>query len=393
MANNYTLRTRVKHKQDTSGNWASHNPTLLEGELAFDLVSGLFKVGHSTDGTEAGLQAYSSLPAYYLITKEIFDDISLIDSIKEKAETQADWTQTDDAAVDFIKNKPELKEIATSGSADDVTVKADFDGSGNESEMSVTEAVVELFDKAGVQSAKKYIIQKAATAESGYAATYKLLLNGEEIVDSVNINIPKDYLVKSASIAEAAEADKPVAGLAVGDKYIDFVVNASDDTGNESHIYLPVNELVDVYKNGNGIEIDGENNVSIKVNATLQNGLALSAEGLGLNLANETTAGAMSAAQVTKLKGIAENANNYTHPETAGNKHVPAGGEEGQILGWSADGTAIWQDAPIAVKSSDEENKVKINEDKTMELTKVNVSILSQTTGDVLILDCGGAAD
>lgn len=48
------------------------------------------------------------------------------------------------------------------------------------------------------------------------------------------------------------------------------------------------------------------------------------------------------AAYETKLKGIAENANNYVHPSTAGNKHIPSGGSSGQILKWSADGTATW---------------------------------------------------
>ncbi|MDR1008002.1 MAG: hypothetical protein LBL65_05510 [Campylobacteraceae bacterium] len=43
-----------------------------------------------------------------------------------------------------------------------------------------------------------------------------------------------------------------------------------------------------------------------------------------------------------KLDGIAEGANNYTHPTTAGNKHIPAGGALGQFLKWSADGTAVW---------------------------------------------------
>ena len=32
----------------------------------------------------------------------------------------------------------------------------------------------------------------------------------------------------------------------------------------------------------------------------------------------------------------------YTHPTTAGNKHIPSGGSSGQILRWSADGTAAW---------------------------------------------------
>lgn len=32
----------------------------------------------------------------------------------------------------------------------------------------------------------------------------------------------------------------------------------------------------------------------------------------------------------------------YTHPTSAGNKHIPSGGSSGQILRWSADGTAAW---------------------------------------------------
>lgn len=32
----------------------------------------------------------------------------------------------------------------------------------------------------------------------------------------------------------------------------------------------------------------------------------------------------------------------YSHPTTSGNKHIPSGGSSGQILRWSADGTAVW---------------------------------------------------
>ena len=32
----------------------------------------------------------------------------------------------------------------------------------------------------------------------------------------------------------------------------------------------------------------------------------------------------------------------YSHPTTSGNKHIPSGGSSGQILRWSADGTAAW---------------------------------------------------
>lgn len=60
------------------------------------------------------------------------------------------------------------------------------------------------------------------------------------------------------------------------------------------------------------------------------------------NAATTSTAGLMSAADKSKLDGIAQNANNYTHPTTAGNKHIPAGGSAGQILRWASDGTATW---------------------------------------------------
>lgn len=54
--------------------------------------------------------------------------------------------------------------------------------------------------------------------------------------------------------------------------------------------------------------------------------------------------GLMSKEDKAKLDGVAENANNYVHPTTSGNKHIPAGGKSGQILGWTADGTAVWRD-------------------------------------------------
>ena len=58
--------------------------------------------------------------------------------------------------------------------------------------------------------------------------------------------------------------------------------------------------------------------------------------------ATTSTAGLMSASDKSKLDGIASGANNYTHPTSSGNKHIPAGGSSGQILRWASDGTAQW---------------------------------------------------
>ena len=235
-------------------------------------------------------------------------------------------------------------------------------------------------------------IKKLETPEAEYFSSYKLYLNGKEVSDSATINIPKDYLVKSASVKTCSIVDTPVAGYKVGDKYIDFVVNTVDTSGNESHIYLKVQELVDVYKSGNGITVATDNSISIKLNVTKTNGLVVDANGLGIEPASPTSAGAMSASHYKKLENIEEEANKYVHPTDAGYKHLPAGGTAGQILTATGSGNGEWKNAPEEVKSSLETNKVKINSDKTMEVNSLDISKLSQEEDNVLIIDCGNAS-
>lgn len=60
---------------------------------------------------------------------------------------------------------------------------------------------------------------------------------------------------------------------------------------------------------------------------------------------NEATTerdGLMSKEDKLKLDGIEEKANKYVHPTSSGDKHIPKGGKSGQVLIWSADGTAVW---------------------------------------------------
>lgn len=73
--------------------------------------------------------------------------------------------------------------------------------------------------------------------------------------------------------------------------------------------------------------------------------------------------GLMSIEDKTKLDNIADNANNYVHPTTSGNKHIPSGGSSGQILRWLEDGTAVWgeeNDTEIeSISNIDLENMLK----------------------------------
>lgn len=396
--NNYILRTRVRNKADTTERWNNFNPILLSGEIAFDLQSGLFKVGFSSDGTEQGLQRYNELQPYYFLTQKMKEDIEKIsgysadgsDGLINIANTPSDWNQTDETKYDFIKNKPLLKNIATSGLAEDVKTLIDI-GDG-ENEYTVKELITELLERLGILDNKKYVIKKEADPDKGFLASYKFYVNGETVNGSDTINIPKDYLVKSCQLKTCEVTNDPLEGLEAGDKYIDFVINTSNNDENESHLYLSVNELVDVFTGEKAINVDQSTNViTLKINSSYSNILSQDENGLAIASVSATNPGVMTTQLFQKLLNISENANNYTHPTTSGNKHIPSGGKAGQLLGFAADGTAKWQDPPEYVKTSTDVNKISITSDQTMEVNSLNITKLAQQEGDILVLDCGGA--
>lgn len=149
-------------------------------------------------------------------------------------------------------------------------------------------------------SVPEYSIEKQATAEDGYAVSYKLKKTvGEEVtyVGDV-INIAKDMVLKSATLETVTEVDIPYVGAVVGDPYIKMVFSDA----NASNIYLPVKGLVDTYTAGNGIEIVN-NKISVKL-ADNTHGLVAVDGTLMMNLATRTSDGAMSAKDKKILDSI-----------------------------------------------------------------------------------------
>lgn len=136
----------------------------------------------------------------------------------------------------------------------------------------------------------EYAIEKQEVADEGYTASYKLkkTIDGEVSYVGDTINIAKDLVLQSAVMKTVAIAGVPYEGAEIGDPYIDMAFN--DESA--SHIYLPVKGLVDIYKAGDGIEII-DNTISVKL-ASVTNGLVAVDGALKLELATETTAGAMS---------------------------------------------------------------------------------------------------
>lgn len=198
-------------------------------------------------------------------------------------------------------------------------------------------------------SIAEYSIVKLETATDGYLASYQL--QKDNVPVGATINIPKDYLVKSVSVKTATINDP--SGFAEGTKYIDFVVNTYDTdsgSGKESHIYLNVQDLVDAYTPGDGIEISEANAISVKVVA--ENGLSVDASGVKMGVASENTNGAMASTMVAKLNGIAEGAtqNAITLNGTANANpsfYAPVdAGTKGQVLLSNGSGAPTWSAMP-----------------------------------------------
>lgn len=119
-------------------------------------------------------------------------------------------------------DKNSLATVATTGDYDDLTDKPTISSLGGD----VT-------------------VEKQSSAESGYFATYHVKQGGTKV--GASINIPKDFLVKSASIKTCTQDDVPVQGYVVGDKYFDFVINTKDGSATDEHLYVLVTDLIDTY--------------------------------------------------------------------------------------------------------------------------------------------------
>lgn len=89
------------------------------------------------------------------------------------------------------------------------------------------------------------------------------------------------------------------------------------------------------------------NDGKISTTATIATGDRLLIVDSDTTAGNAVTGSSITFDGSTKTKALTqagtwETFNNYSHPTSSGNKHIPAGGSSGQILRWSADGTAAW---------------------------------------------------
>ena len=89
-------------------------------------------------------------------------------------------------------------------------------------------------------------IVKQATAESGFASTYYMTVDGTQV--GAKINIEKDKMLRSISIETVGATpneEEQAAGLSEGDQYILMVVATADNDGT-TNLILPVGDVFDL---------------------------------------------------------------------------------------------------------------------------------------------------
>ena len=185
-----------------------------------------------------------------------------------------------DGKISKGASKIDLAKVAKTGAAADVSTAAITDGAASDPQtlyaagtaQGTLEAIARDLNDLTTESA--VTVEKLTTPTTGYLASYIVKQNNTQV--GATINIPKDFLVKSATVETVTTADQPYPGAKVGDKYIDFVVNVKEGTATDTHLYIAVNDLVhplsgDTTTVANEYELQISVDSTNKISATLNN--------------------------------------------------------------------------------------------------------------------------
>ena len=376
MAEKKINNVRVINKHDTEANWLKATGFVpKQGELiVYDKDSTYnyerFKIGD-------GSTVVSSLP---------FADANKVDKVSGKGLSTNDYTTTEKnklAGIAEGANKTVVDSELSSTSTNPVQNKAVYAKldtliGGTPVSEQITTAIANKVDK----------VAGKGLSTNDYTTDEKNKLSGIASGAEVNQNAFSNIVVGSTTIAADAKTDTLtlVAGNNVTitpDAANDKITIAATDTVYTHPTYTA--KTSGLYK----ITVDGTGHVSgaTAVAKSDITGLGIPAQDTTYSEATTSKAGLMSAADkatldaldgyvgdkkvsdaidevfdnaitnlsvsgkvITYTKGdgstgtitTQDTDTQYTHPTTSGNKHIPSGGSSGQILRWSADGTAAW---------------------------------------------------
>lgn len=380
----------VKHQQrhDTEANWTSKNPVLLDGEMGFVTGTQKYKVG---DGTSK----WSALAYHTSLTdseKSKLDGIvtgankTIIDSALSSTSTNPVQNKVINSALNGKAASIHTHNYAGSSSAGgaatsanklttartvsggtDIILNYSYDGSANSSanigyysckvftgntnnypfhRFAKLDKITESYQD---KTMTVYITQDYNNGGFGIVRL-SLRTNGNSLISSAEVK----WLVRSGFSEDAIQIGiYNVNGNTYADAFLKtngtwaastIRAIASGKRGAITRTW----ELIDSTEVNNTTTTDAktstESYVTIADAATALHKQAYSA----INAAHDDAI----VANATKVNYHTVNSDVpsgakftdtvYTHPITSGNKHIPSGGSSGQILRWSADGTAVW---------------------------------------------------
>lgn len=226
----------------------------------------LIDVDSSIDALQAkDVEIDSSIDALQAKDTEIDSSIDALQAKDVEIDSSIDRL---DASVTALENSmTNLTYVQTITGAD--AIDAQVTSSGTNNLTYTVKTLVDsstVFNKDNKLSSLSYKIEELGTPATGYLKSYQLTQHNPSTGADVSvgiINIPKDFLVKSGSVEEVTTADVPYTGAIVGDKYLDFVINSKDEDDTDSHIYIPVKDLVDVYTGSTYITVGSDNEISL----------------------------------------------------------------------------------------------------------------------------------
>ena len=429
-----TLNTRILLKYDTYTNWTTKNPVLKAGELAIATIPSddtqntqtvnsvtkpqiLIKVGDGSSnyndlkfisGLAADVHTWAKAatkPSYS--ASEISGLADFISGEIQDTDTQYNIVKLNDYNYKFQKKDKNASTytdvititipkytlpVATTSVLGGVKIGSNVsiaaDGTISLTKENVTAALG--YTPVNPSDIANYEIKKLDTAEPGYLASYQLEKDGAKAGDV--INIPKDYLVKSASCKTATADNTPIEGLKIGDPYLDFVINTKDtDTGSgtEGHVYINVADLVDTYTAGDNVTITG-NEISVDLSGKVDK-----VAGKGL-IANEFA----NAVSVVDGKVFVETDLNFNNAYNLNSVGIINAGslstEDGIESASYVKGYDVWAYTDEFDESGRPNYIHKLSEKANdADISAIgksgNINDLVQTTGDTLIFNCGNA--
>lgn len=186
----------------------------------------------------------------------------------------------------------------------------------------------------------------------------------EGVVTDIMVKTGSDNVIVDSSTGETLAARLVQLATDISNAVAGGITPSQVDTKISTAISALVDEAPETYDTLKEIADYISSNETAKnaLNAAIGNKVD-KVEGKGLSTNDFTTA------LLNKLNGIAEGATKveksntngnvkiggaettvYTHPTTAGNKHIPAGGNAGQILENDGAGAAKWADPKQAIR-------------------------------------------